>query len=270
MANPGIFARVLSEMFPGRSPPATQAAATAPSPTPTPPQQPTVIGRGAPNETHVTIAGVPNLFVDEGDRIVQFHPAFDEHTEETAFGLKILPDLTPHWAQTRIHRCGIKDAIAAAIRGAGEADASASGARREERAVAQSAVEHDEEDDATPDHVRAHRAPRHDTAGTLDSAVVVGRITSWGEEKFPRRKGTGPRFYTSFAMHLDTATGERVLQGEGLKDAISTARCEVGDVVSVRRLEKIKVQAFDEKTGKPRMRDGKPVLWDKWLWSITN
>lgn len=266
MANPGILARVLGEMFPGRSSPTAQAAAPVTSPAPAPAQQPKVIGQGALNETHVTIAGVPNLFVDEGDCIVQFQPAFDEHTEETTFGLKILPDLTPHWAQTRIHRCGIKDAIAAAIRGAGQPATVVAQTDTEQRAQA---VHRDNDEQAAPELPRTHRTARPQQTGTLDSSVVVGRITSWGEEKFPRRKGTGPRFYTSFAMHVDTATGERVLQGEGLKDAIATARCEVGDVVSVRRLEKIKVQAFDEATGKPRMRDGKPVLWDKWLWSIT-
>jgi hypothetical protein len=267
MANQGIFARVLSEFFPGRSAPATHAAATTPTPAPSAAQQPAVIGQGAPNETNVTIAGVPNLFVDEGDCIVQFQPAFDEHTEETTFGLKILPDLTPHWAQAHIHRCAIKDAIAAAIRGAGQPATVARQANAEQRA--QPVAERENDDHAAPAPSRAPRAVRAQTNHTFDSSVVVGCITSWGEEKFPRRKGTGPRFYTSFAMHLDTATGERVLQGEGLKDAIATGRCEVGDIVSVRRLEKIKVQAFDETTGQPKMRDGKPVLWDKWLWSIT-
>ncbi|MFC0403150.1 hypothetical protein [Paraburkholderia rhizosphaerae] len=270
MANRGIFTRVLADIFPGKpAPAAQQPQAAKPSPTPAPTQQPKVIGQGAANETHVMIAGVPNLFVDEGAYIVQFVPAFDEHTEETAFGLKILPDLIPHWAQARIHRCIIKDAIAAAIRGTAQPVPGPSEARRDGRAVPQPVAEPEDDDAAAPSAPSTPRAPRHKTGGTFDSAVVVGRITSWGEEKFPRRKGTGPRFYTSFAMHLDTVTGERVLQGEGLKDAIATARCEVGDVVSVRRLEKIKVQAFDEATGKPRMRDGKPVLWDKWLWSIT-
>jgi hypothetical protein len=266
MANQGIFARVLSEFFPGRSSSATHAPATTPTPAPSAAHQPTVIGQGALNETHVTIAGVPNLFVDEGDCIVQFQPAFDEHTEETTFGLKILPHLTPHWAQRRIHRCGIKDAIAAAIRGAGQPATVVAQTDTEQRAQA---VHGDNDVQAAPELPRTPRAARPQQTGTFDSSVVVGRITSWGEEKFPRRKGTGPRFYTSFAMHVETATGERVLQGEGLKDAIATAHCEVGDVVSVRRLEKIKVQAFDEATGRPRMRDGKPVLWDKWLWSIT-
>ncbi len=67
----------------------------------------------------------------EGDCIVQFQPTFDEHAEETTFGLKILPDLAPHWAQTRIHRCGIKDAITSAIRSAGQAMPVAADARVE-------------------------------------------------------------------------------------------------------------------------------------------
>jgi hypothetical protein len=267
MANSGIFARIFCEMFPDRSVLATHASETTSPPTPVPPQQPTVIGQGASNESRITILGVPNLFVDEGDRIVQFQPAFDEHTEETTFGLKILPDLVPHWAQTRIHRCGIKDAIAAAIRVAGQPPTAAVPANAEP--CAQPVSDRDDDDQAMPESSRTGRATRAQPGNTFNSSIVAGRITSWGEEKFPRRKETGPRFYTSFAMHLDTATGERVLQGEGLKDAIAVARCEVGDIVSVRRLQKIKVQAFDEKTGQPKMHDGKPVFWDKWLWSIS-
>ncbi|MFP4854261.1 hypothetical protein [Paraburkholderia sp. BR14264] len=69
-------------------------------------------------------------------------------------------------------------------------------------------------------------------------------------------------------MHIDTTTGERTLQGEGLKDAIAECHCVVGDVVSVRRLRKTKVPAF-RSDGSPVMVEGKQVMWDKWLWSIT-
>jgi hypothetical protein len=262
-----FFSRVFADFFPSSVAPARPAAPVPPQPQPAAPK---VVGQGASNETHVTIAGVPSLFVDEGDCIVQFEPAFDEHTEQTAFGLKILPDLVPHWAQTRVHRCGIKDAIAQAIRGAGQPSTPPVDTREEVREPTGRVEMRADDEPAQVIQSAADKAARHDAAESPSSAITSGRILSWGEEKFPRRKGTGPRFYTSFAMHIDTASGERTLQGEGLKDAISEARCKVGDLVSVRRLRKIKVQAFDEKTGEPRTRDGKPVLWDKWLWSITN
>jgi hypothetical protein len=96
---------------------------------------------------------------------------------------------------------------------------------------------------------------------------VTGTVTWWGEEKFPDRKSKGSRFYTSFAMRLETMSGERTLQGEGLKDAIAESRCAAGDVVTVRRLRKVKVPAF-RNDGSPKLVNGQQVMWDKWLWSI--
>jgi hypothetical protein len=67
---------------------------------------------------------------------------------------------------------------------------------------------------------------------------------------------------------IDTVAGERTLQGEGLKEAIAESGCMVGDYVSVRRLRKIKVPAI-RRDGSPKIVDGKQVMWDKWLWSIS-
>ncbi|WP_429260610.1 hypothetical protein [Paraburkholderia sp. GAS334] len=215
----------------------------------------------------MTIAGVPTLFVDEGDCIVQFEPAFDEQTQETSFGLKILPDLAPHWSQKVVHRCPLKEAIVIAIRGAGRPTTKAAPDPSTPAAASRTVIESSRVADVGPQAISEQSRSRlHYEAG--DSSPVTGRILSWGEEKFPRRNGDGLRFYTSFAVHILSTTGERTLQGEGLKDAIAESRCEIGNVVSVRRLRKIKVQAFDS-TGAPKMREGKPVMWDKWLWSIT-
>jgi hypothetical protein len=272
MANAAdIFTRVLADLFPGKSP-STGTATPHPAPAPAQtnsPSEPRVIGQGASNETHITITGVPNLFVDEGDSIVQFQPAFDEHTRETQFGLKILPDLAPHWSEVAVHRCPLKEAIATAIRGPGRttspstssAAAPSAGARVNQ--APSTAEAH--ADQPVPSRARARSAGD----STHDAAAVVGRITSWGEERFPDRKSNGSKFYTSFAMRLATTTGERTLQGEGLKEAISESGCEIGDVVSVRRLRKIQVPAI-KRDGTPKLVDGKQVMWDKWLWSITN
>lgn len=270
-----LFNRVLADLFPGKPADQPDTHTSSPEPAATPPAPPDpvttdqgtvphVVGQGAPNETLVTIGGTPHLFVDEGDHIVQFEPAFDDHTEETEFGVKIMPDLTPHWSKVVVHRCALKTAIAAAIRQGSKPLVPAAADFRQEPVskvlpASEDSDQPSEAVDAT--HVRKRRP------NTVDASSVTGRIVSWGEEKFPDRKRPG-RFYKSFAMHVDTATGERTLQGEGLKEAIAECRCVVGDSVSVRRLRKIKVPAI-RGDGSPIMADGNQVMWDKWLWSIT-
>ena len=279
MANAGsLFTRVLADLFSGKSAgqsPTTPAPQTTASPAPV--QTPAShenrsvcvkheIGQGAANETVVTIGDTPHLFVDECDHIVEFVPAFDDHTEETEFGLKIVPDLTPHWSPVASHRCSLKDAIATAIRGGSKSPAVPTVEQREPTPDAAPASSHVDDDDDRPGRGGATRVRARRT-DSQDAAAVTGRILSWGEERFPDRKRPG-RSYKSFAMHIDTTTGEQALQGEGLKEAIAECRCVVGDVVSVRRLRKIKVPAI-RGDGSPVMAEGKQVMWDKWLWSIT-
>ena len=277
-----LFARVMADVFSGRSPAQTRPQPSQASDAPqaqraapvTPAAQPAhtetpanaihVVGQGASNETVVTIGDIPHLFVDEGDHVVQFSPAFDDHAEETEFGLKILPDLVPRWSQRATHRSPLKEAVATAIRQNGKpAPVSHSPQLKEVAGSApDSSVEREEGFEPEP---AAQARPRR--AHNVDSSNVVGRIASWGEERFPDRKKPG-RFYESFAMHIDTSAGERTLQGEGLKEAIAECRCVVGDVVSVRRTGKVKVPAI-RTDGTPILKDGKPVLWDKWLWAIS-
>jgi hypothetical protein len=274
----GFFTRVLAEMFPGKSVEARQHPAPAnpptpvatPAPAPVSPSSdgPWVIGQGAANETHVTIAGILNLFVDEGHCIVQFRPAFDEHTGETIFGLKILPDLAPHWFQTAVHQGSLKEAIADAIRSVGQPAAPVASAASSLTQVERSVPAVDSDSDRFEAAARTRTTSRAPRPTHYDSAAVMGRITSWGEERFPDRKSNGAKFYTSFAMHLQTATGERTLQGEGLKEAIAECGCKVGDAVSVLRLEKIKVPAI-RRDGTPKIVNGQQLMWDKWLWSIS-
>lgn len=216
------------------------------------------------------ICGVPHLFVDEGDCIVQFRPAFEEGPCDTRFGTKILPEMEPHWSVLREHRVPLKDAIASAIR----VESTAQGVplpAGNEAPVAPA--------EPGPDDPMSHAVGRDVPGGSRATrerpprrndyaAATVGRVVSWGEERFPSRKPQGKPFYTSFAMHIDTLSGERTLQGEGLKDAIAQSGCRVGDIVTVRRLEKVKVPAFEE-NGRPIMKNGQHVLWDKWRWSIT-
>ncbi|TDN59079.1 hypothetical protein [Paraburkholderia sp. BL10I2N1] len=268
----GFFTRALADVFPGKpvaGRPGQSAAPTPTEPTCTPSSTdgPCEIGRGAPNETHVTITGIPNLFVDEGDCIVQFQPAFDEHTGETPFGLKILPDLAPHWTQSAVHHPPLKDAIAKAIRSVGQPAvkvAHAAAASIPAQPVPSQESDSDRPAAGTPARTRS----RATQTGHHDSAAVVGRITWWGEDRFPDRKSNGAKFYTSFAIRLDTGADERTLQGEGLKEAIAECGCGVGDVVSVRRLQKIKVPAI-RRDGSPKIVNGQQLMWDKWLWSIT-
>ncbi len=74
----------------------------------------------------------------------------------------------------------------------------------------------------------APTAPRKQAGSTLIRRWWWVASHPGARRSFRAARGTGPRFYTSFAMHVDTQGGERTLQGEGLKDAIAAARCEVG------------------------------------------
>jgi len=129
------------------------------------------------------------------------------------------------------------------------------------RAVPETTEEAPVEADA---QARRARAPE-----ARSRATYHGRIKSWGEERFPDRKRPG-KSYKNFALKLEMASGMETLQGEGLKDAISEAGCKLGDAVEVKRLRKIKVPAFDEKSGDPVLdENGNQKVHDKWLWSIS-
>jgi hypothetical protein len=264
--------RAFADLFPNRAS-GVQAAHVPPEPAtrsePQPPAQPREIGQGASNETFVTISGVLHLFVDEGDCIAQFLPAFEETPGDTPFGTKILPELAPHWSLIREHRVPLKEAIATAIRAKGTPLGTAPVLHEpDHNDAAVQPVAQTHEGDAQPATVRRRASREHAQRGDDYRAATVGKVLGWGEEKFPNRKPGGKPFYTSFAMQIETATGERTLQGEGLKDAIAQCGCRIGDSVSVRRLEKNKVPAFTD-GGRPIMKNGQQVLWDKWLWSIT-
>ena len=270
-----FFTRVLAQAFPGGRRQSTVHQ-------PPPGSDVRTVGTGASNETFVTIGGMAHLFVDAGDSVVAFVPAFDDAPGDTMFGTKILPALAPHWAMLKEHETPLKDAIATAIRresvpaspASDVASARAeSGARADQSQGAQQSPEDAELEPHTSLPMRETSRSRNQRGGNGAagrSPVVEGRITGWGEETFPdRRPGKKSRSYRSFALRLDTPAGEQVLQGEGLKEAISECGCRVGDLVKVRRLRKIKVPAFRKEDGSPIYKDGQQVMWDKWLWSIT-
>ncbi|TDA45576.1 hypothetical protein [Burkholderia pyrrocinia] len=269
-----FFTHVFAQAFPG-SPRASAATAEAPASSCSSAK---AVGTGADNETLVTIAGIVHLFVDEGDCVVEFVPAFDDAPGDTMFGTKILPALAPHWAMLHQHSVALKDAIATSIRRAsvpatGPMDISPSTADSEARSPRSSEAAETPADVGRQTSVResgGFRSPRRGgDAESGRSAAVEGRITGWGEETFPDRRPGKSRSYRSFALRLETRGGEQVLQGEGLKDAISECGCRIGEVVSVERLRKIKVPAFRKEDGSPIYKDGQQVMWDKWLWSIT-
>ncbi|MDN7805770.1 hypothetical protein [Burkholderia gladioli] len=278
MGSVGMFlARLLAQAFPG----GPQNLTAAPSTSSVPAER--TVGSGAANETFVTIGGVAHLFVDEGDCVVEFAPAFDEAPGDTMFGTKILPALAPHWALKHEHSVPLKEAIAIAIR-RGSAPASpplaststsssavadrrpappldaSQSAHRGESAGRRGSSTHESS-------LGRNRAVGHDYASR--SSVDKGRISGWGEREFLDRRPGVSRTYRSFALCLDTSNGERVLQGEGLKEAIAECGCHVGDTVVVKRLRKIKVAAYREDDGTPIYKNGQQVMWDKWLWSIT-
>jgi hypothetical protein len=224
------------------------------------------VGQGGANERHVTIAGVPMLFRDEGDVVVQFHPEFDYDLRETTVGAKLVPSLTPHWAVCAEHRCGLTQAIATAIK---------TGVAANQKPAAPAAPV-DLVPQPTPSHAesRVERSSAPAAAAPLAENVTrrndrpnFGRIKEWGEKKFPDGKRPG-KFYESFCLTLTARGEDRVLQGEGLRDAIADIGCQIGEVVEVKRLGKIKVPDVD-KHGVPKLDDhGQQLLWDKWQWSI--
>ncbi|WP_155027588.1 hypothetical protein [Burkholderia pseudomallei] len=272
-----FFTRMLAQAFPG----GPRASTVTPPQTSTGQAERTV-GTGASNETFVTIDGIAHLFVDEGDCVVEFVPAFDDAPGDTMFGTKILPSLAPHWAMVHEHQAPLKDAIATAIRResvpasptAVTTSTSAAAAQRPAQSLEESrSISIGYDDQSSPSATRQPNwasSPRGSDETPSRPSVVEGRITGWGEETFPdRRPGKQSRTYRSFALHLDARDGERVLQGEGLKEAINDCGCRVGDDVTVKRLRKIKVPAFRKEDGEPIFKNGQQVMWDKWLWSIT-
>lgn len=230
------------------------------------------VGSGHDNEVQVTIDGLPHLFRDEGTHIVHFVAQFDKRLVRTPFGDKLLPDVVPRWhMHQKFHGKQLEDAVSDVIRVSEASPSAPPGIKRDARgstgASAPAAVSDVREAEGTAGP-RDRPVQRHSS-----SAVEVGRLTFWGELEFPSRKkrdSRAPETYTSFAVKLDTPAGEKVLQGEGLKDAISEARCQLGDKVAVRRLHKVKVPAFDHKSGRPihDRATGEQKQWDKWVWQI--
>ncbi|MFM0144989.1 hypothetical protein [Paraburkholderia sp. RL18-085-BIA-A] len=253
------------------------ADASHPTACSTPSQaSPIEVGRGGDNERQVVIAGEARLFRDEGDVVVQFHPAFDYELRETPVGMKLIPSLEPHWAVLSEHKSSMRDAIADAIRSAraaGTDDVSVS-----TPAASTPQALH------TSSRVRTASTPSHpplviDNAPALEAPAKApqarrserpryGVVREWGEKEFPDGKRPG-KTYVSFCLTLEHRGEQHVLQGEGLREAIAEARCGTGDRVEVRRLGKTKVPAVD-KDGQPKLdASGAQILWDKWLWSIT-
>jgi hypothetical protein len=250
--------------------PARGAPLGEPSPKQAPPApaQPSeedgaAVGQGAQNETFVTIRDITHLFVQEADHVVHFEQEFDVVVSDTPVGKKLLPELYPRWQEKGVHHCSLKEAILNVIRRKDPppAQSSPDAAKPKVRRVPE----------GTSD-AKAIRAPEPGQPAEEDGNQpdYVGLITAWGEEKFPRRDAEPgkDKFYTSFAIRLETSSGkEKIVQGEGLKDAITQCGCALGDKVGIKRLRKEKVQAFN-KLGQARMKDGKPVFYDKWVWSI--
>jgi hypothetical protein len=220
------------------------------------------VGCGNANEMQVTIRGLVHLFVEEADHVVHFEQDFETLIGDTAVGKKLVPELYPRWQERDTYPCSLKEAIGRVI-------------RQKEVEAAQHAPGTDvpaeprrEVPEPPTRQPRAERKRATDAEpGGLD---YTGRIIGWGEEKFPKRNTDGGKetFYTSFAIRLETDYGkEAVVQGEGLKDAIAKCGCAVGERVGIKRLRKEKVQAFTA-SGERRMRNGQPVFYDRWVWSI--
>nr|WP_315595575.1 hypothetical protein [uncultured Cupriavidus sp.] len=225
------------------------------------------VGTGADNEFQIYINGVPHLFRDEGDRVVHFVAEFDRQIRQTAFGNKVLPEVVPRWSKVNVYedKGDTPQSVAEKV-------------VREARQQSAAATPKASRVDHNPQDLSAHSVARNDRATpravpqaeASSSTYLVGTLVEWGEMQFPNRKPGGKPNYTSFAVKLDTDSGMKTLQGEGLKDVLAEARCEVGERVGIKRLYKEKVPAFDQSTGRQIIdKDtGKQKLWDRWVWSI--
>jgi len=219
----------------------------------------------------ILVGGLPHRYVCEEGVTKFFAPRFESHLVETPFGKKVLPAGVPHWAEVGMFTLELKAAVEKFVetQAAGESRAkvrevgkteSGSGARM---SSVNAPTDMGSEVSAGKTKVRPSDAQNSNSQG-----ITIGSVVGWGEEKFPDRKKRG-RTYTSFAMRVDSEGSEVVLQGEGLKEAITETKTEVGDRVSVRRVRKIKVPAIDQKSGEPLLdENGDQKLWDKWIWEI--
>jgi len=261
------FGKIFDSLLSSGTPTHRAATSVAPGPVKSDAHTaPIIVGNGASNERHVTIAGEPVLFRDEGDVVVQFKPAFDYDLRETTVGMKLIPELTPHWAMVREFSCSVTEAIATAIKESSGPSRHRSQDSREQSApvsahvapraeAIEKGLSHVEDVQSTEVQTRRSERPR------------FGTIKEWGEKSFPDGKRPG-KTYESFCLTLTHRGETHVLQGEGLRDAIADANCTIGNSVEVKRLGKIKVPAVD-KRGRPKFdAQGAQVLWDKWQWSI--
>ncbi|MGX6566057.1 hypothetical protein [Cupriavidus necator] len=232
------------------------------------------VGTGASNERQFYVHGIPHLLRDEGDRVIHFVGVFQHRLQSTPYGDKLLPEVFPRWNLVSEHPGKALEKVAADVIQAERematdlptsSDAPAGRRVQPSRSQDGGQASRSQHQDSERDEARSTSAERGSP-----SAYTVGTLIEWGELEFPNRKPGGPRTYTSFAVKLDTAAGERTLQGEGLKDALSDAGCNMGDRVAVKRLRKEKVPAFDKKTGNPIKdpRTGEQKLWDRWVWNI--
>lgn len=224
-----------------------------------------VVGQGGENEMMMSIGGVQHLFVAEADCVIEFVPGFDCAVQETPVGLKVLPDLEPSWEKHAVHHCSLKEAVLIAIRQQSSPDLHAKAAAAKPKAKPAAAVHA-----PAPEQPEVTSTPMPTpSSGQFD---CKGVITAWGEEKIPKRKKGDEKddFYKSFAIRLRLANGtEKVVPGEGLRDAIAETDCKIGDRVGIKKLEKVKVPAFLP-SGQRRMKNGEPDFNEKWVWSITH
>lgn len=222
------------------------------------------VGTGADNEFHMQIDGVPNLFRDEGARVVHFVAEFDRRIQHTVFGNKLLPEVVPRWSKVRAYDTpGVTPQSVAEEVVRNTRQESAIAPRKDARS------DRKPREGAETGRNVAEPQPKPRVAEAFSSNYTVGKLLEWGEMEFPNRKQGGNPTYTSFAVKLETSAGEKILQGEGLKDVLANARCVLGERVGIKRLHKEKVPAFDQKSGRPVLdQTGKQKLWDRWVWSI--
>ncbi|KWR78050.1 hypothetical protein RN01_25060 [Cupriavidus sp. SHE] len=230
------------------------------------------VGTGADNEYQILISGVPHLFLDEGDHVVHFVAVFERQMQHTSFGCKLLPEVVPRWSKVGTHRgSGVTpQSVAEVVIGKLKADPGSksigkpTGSPHGEPEVS-SSIE-------APTRQAMQKNAQPNPGRASNSTYTVGTLIEWGEMEFPNRKPGRKKTYTSFAVKLNTAEGEKTLPGEGLKDALANAGCKIGDRVAIKQVGTEKVPAFDQRTRRPILDDetGEQKLWDRKVWQVNH
>lgn len=189
----------------------------------------------------------------------QRHPA--EVQLLPRFGKKLLPIFDPEWTEiTQIKATSVAEAASKFIQAGIQSSDTSLKHLAPQPKVTQVANVSNSIDDAKPLNLFSRQEKPKES--------VEGLLIWSGVRNFPDANKPG-KTYENFCIEVETNTGLRVLQGEGLQDALAEVNAKSGTRISVKRLGKVPVELINKKTKQPLVDEaGKPKLGYKWQWKI--